>query len=163
MKNTYIKLAIGAMLFATWLGLILFNIHGAEDLITAIKAALFGLGVYHLGDRPGPPPAPAGRESGRASLLMMITLAAGALLLAGCASVQQALNGYESAASVSIDAANDNAVKVWKYQACQIPVSAAIRNPDVVPAIKALCVPGSSSSTAASLLDATAIQPAPTK
>jgi uncharacterized lipoprotein YajG len=76
-----------------------------------------------------------------------------AMLLTGCASFQQALGGYESAAAMSLDASNDNVVKVWRYQACSTPISAVIRNPDIVPAIKALCMPSGAASPI-TLLDA---------
>lgn len=146
MKNTYIKLAIGIMLFSTWLSLILFNVHGAEDIITAIKAVLFGLGVYHLGDRPGPPPEYAGHEGGFASLGMLGSLLASALLLTGCASIQQAIQGYGTVAVTGAHAAADTVVQAQKVAICDLPYSAIQRNPDMIPAVQALC-PGPASAT----------------
>lgn len=61
--------------------------------------------------------------------------------LAGCASVQQALNGYEAAAGVSLRAAEDNAISVWTFTGCATPYSAAQRNPQILPALRALCGP----------------------
>lgn len=61
--------------------------------------------------------------------------------LAGCASVQQAINGYEAAAGVSLRAAEDNNITVWTFNACATPYSAALRNPHVIPALRALCGP----------------------
>ncbi|RFP19201.1 hypothetical protein [Duganella sp. BJB475] len=61
--------------------------------------------------------------------------------LAGCASVQQAMNGYESAAGVSLRAAQDNAIEVWKFAGCATPYSAVLRNPQILPALRALCGP----------------------
>jgi hypothetical protein len=43
-----IKLGIGVMLFGTWVAFVVFKIDGAGDIISAIKLALMGLGVYHL-------------------------------------------------------------------------------------------------------------------
>jgi len=48
MKDSYIKLFIGVVLFATWVTLVLLKTPGTEDLISAIKLALLGLGAYHL-------------------------------------------------------------------------------------------------------------------
>lgn len=86
-QETYIKLFIGVLLFITWLGLVIFNVHGADDLITAIKACLLGLGVYHLGAREGiGGAAPAGKEGGAALPGFLAAMGFGGLLmLAGCA------------------------------------------------------------------------------
>ena len=54
MNPTYIKLGIGIALFTAWLGLIVFQVDGAADLINSIKLALAGLGVYHINDRSNP-------------------------------------------------------------------------------------------------------------
>lgn len=62
-------------------------------------------------------------------------------VLTGCASVQQALNGYEAAAGVSLRAAQDNAISVWTFTGCATPYSAAQRNPQILPALRALCGP----------------------
>jgi len=68
---------------------------------------------------------------------------AGAILmlsaLAGCASVQQAVNGYAAAAAVSVRAAEDENVRVWTADACATPYSAALRNPQIIPALRDLC------------------------
>ncbi|RFP32407.1 hypothetical protein [Duganella sp. BJB476] len=61
--------------------------------------------------------------------------------VAGCASVQQAVNGYESAAGVSLRAAQDNAIAVWTFAGCATPYSAVLRNPQILPALRALCGP----------------------
>jgi hypothetical protein len=52
MNSTYAKMAIGAVLFGTWVALVVFKTVGAEDLIVTIKLALAGLGGYHVRDRP---------------------------------------------------------------------------------------------------------------
>lgn len=51
MSTTTIKLTIGAVLFLSWLGLVVCQVPGTTDIITAIKLALAGLGAYHLNDR----------------------------------------------------------------------------------------------------------------
>lgn len=49
--TAWTKLAIGTALFCTWVALVLFKVDGAQDLISAIKLALTGLGAYQLNDR----------------------------------------------------------------------------------------------------------------
>jgi uncharacterized protein YceK len=61
--------------------------------------------------------------------------------LAGCASIQQAINGYEAAAGVALRAAQDNAISVWTFTGCATPYSAVQRNPQILPALRALCAP----------------------
>lgn len=94
--------------------------------------------------------------SGFTLVVFVLFAIAVAASLTGCGAIQPALNGYESAAASGLDAANDNAVKVWRYQVCATPVSAALRNPDIVPAIKALCMPAAGAAAASTLLDAPA-------
>lgn len=60
--------------------------------------------------------------------------------MAGCAGTQQVVSGYEMALAKGLNAANDNAIQVWKYQACATPFSAVVRNPEVGPALMSLCV-----------------------
>lgn len=59
--------------------------------------------------------------------------------LAGCASMQQAINGYAAAAAVSVRAAEDENIRVWTADACGTPYSAALRNPQIIPALRDLC------------------------
>ena len=73
--------------------------------------------------------------------------------LGGCASQQNAINSLESSAIVTIRAAEDNNIRMWSANACGTPYSAAIRNPAIVPALKALCLPGGNATDPASLLD----------
>jgi uncharacterized protein YceK len=164
-NNTNIKLFIGILLFSTWLALVVFKVPDTGDIISGIKLALAGLGVYHLGDRPivSVTTSPPDKQSGRALLGLLVALAVGTvILLSGCASFQQALNGYESAALVSTRAANDNVIAVWSTTACATPVSAALRNPQIIPALKVLCMSGGD-TTPASLLDAMQAQRPPAK
>ncbi|MES2048836.1 MAG: hypothetical protein V4447_10575 [Pseudomonadota bacterium] len=86
---------------------------------------------------------------------MKKTLLAMAVLGTLCACTtasQQILTGYEASAQKSIEATNDNAIRVWSSLACGTPFSAAIRNPQIIPALKALCLPGGDQSNPASLL-----------
>lgn len=53
MTDNQLKALIGALLFATWVGLVVAKVQGAGDLITCIKSALIGLGAYHIGDAAG--------------------------------------------------------------------------------------------------------------
>jgi len=73
--------------------------------------------------------------------------------LSGCAGFQQALSGYESSAAKGINAAQDNSIAVWLYAACNTSYAAAIRNPQVIPALKAACLPQGADSSPATLLD----------
>ncbi len=53
--SSYTKVFVGLVLFGTWLALVVVKVPGAEDLISNIKLALLGLGVYHLNDRSNKP------------------------------------------------------------------------------------------------------------
>lgn len=64
-----------------------------------------------------------------------------ALMMFGCAGFQQAVNGYEAAGAVAVRAADDNAIQIWSVAGCAFPLSAILRNPGIIPAIKALCTP----------------------
>jgi len=70
---------------------------------------------------------------------LIITLLA--LILSACASWQQAVSGFGAAALVSIRAAEDENIKVWTANACGTPYSAAVRNSQIIPALKVLCTP----------------------
>jgi hypothetical protein len=83
----------------------------------------------------------------------MILVALG-LMLTGCAAQQAAINAGEAAALVSIKAADDNAIHLWMTAACGTPLSAAIRNPEIIQALKALCLPAGAASSPITLLDA---------
>jgi hypothetical protein len=81
-------------------------------------------------------------------------LAALGMMLTGCATQQAAINAGEAAALVSIKAADDNAIRLWTVAACGTPLSAAIRNPEIIPALKVLCLPAGAASSPITLLDA---------
>lgn len=71
-------------------------------------------------------------------------------LLSGCSTV---MTGYEAAAVKSIKAADDNQIMLWTVAACATPYSAAIRNPQVIPALKALCLPNGTDAAPATMFD----------
>ncbi len=81
-----------------------------------------------------------------------------AFALTACAGLQQAITGYESAAIKGIQAAEDNNVRMWTANACGTPFSAAIRNPSIVPALKALCLPAGGGVNPTSLLDSVPVK-----
>jgi hypothetical protein len=83
------------------------------------------------------------------TLFAVLTLFA----LSGCAGFQQAMSGYESSAAKGINAAQDNSIGVWAYAACNTSYAAAIRNPQVIPALKALCLPQGADGNPVTLLD----------
>jgi hypothetical protein len=85
-KNTYIKLFIGILLFFTWITLVVCKVPDTGDIISCIKLALAGLGVYHLADGRSSAPAPLDRQGGHARPGLLAIVALGVILfLAGCA------------------------------------------------------------------------------
>lgn len=74
-------------------------------------------------------------------------------VLSGCASFSQAVGGYQATAVTGLQAANDNIIAGWSATACGTPLSAILRHPEVIPALKALCMPGGASASPATLLD----------
>lgn len=82
----------------------------------------------------------------------LLIVAIGAALT-GCAGYQQVLSGYETSAIKGIQAADDNTIRVWSAAACGTPYSAAIRNPQVIPALKVLCLPAGADSSPALLFE----------
>lgn len=81
-----------------------------------------------------------------------IILSSIVISLSGCAGVQQSIHGYGSAAIASIKAAEDDNIALWTVNACGTPLSAAIRNPQIIPALRALCLPGGSAANPAGIL-----------
>lgn len=69
----------------------------------------------------------------------LILLAASALT--GCGALNTAVNTYGSVALDNARATNDTAIVVWSTAACATPLSAILRNPQIVPALRALCMP----------------------
>ncbi len=81
-----------------------------------------------------------------------LLIAAIAVYLSGCANIQQAAHSYGSAAIASIRAAEDDNIALWTANACGTPLSAAIRNPQVIPALRALCLPGGAAANPMEML-----------
>ncbi len=81
-----------------------------------------------------------------ASVLLLV-------LLTGCANVQPAINGFEAAALTTLRNAEDNNIRLWALNACATPFSALTRHPELVPTIKALCIPAGAASNPYDLLD----------
>lgn len=89
---------------------------------------------------------------------LFASLAVGALLFTGCASVQQAVQAYGSVAVSGARAANDTIIEAQKVSLCGLPLSAISRHPEIVPAVRSLCL-APSDKTSAELLDAVARKP----
>jgi hypothetical protein len=53
MSDNSCKALVGATLFFTWVGLVVFKVPNSNELVSCIKDALLGLGVYHIGDAVG--------------------------------------------------------------------------------------------------------------
>ncbi len=70
--------------------------------------------------------------------IVMLALAGA---LCGCGSMIQAVNAYGTVAVSDAKAANDTLIAGWTVAACATPISAALRNPQIIPAIKLLCFP----------------------
>lgn len=81
----------------------------------------------------------------------LLIMAAG-LMLSGCASFNQGVAAYGASAVTNARVVNDNVIAGWTVLACATPVSAALRNPQIIPALKVLCLPAGDLSPAA-LLD----------
>ena len=75
------------------------------------------------------------------------------IYISGCASFQPTINAYDAAAITGIKAAEDNNIQLWKVNVCGTPFSAAIRHPEIVPAMKALCLPQGDTANPANLLN----------
>jgi PBP1b-binding outer membrane lipoprotein LpoB len=76
-----------------------------------------------------------------------------ALYVSGCASIQPTINGYEAAVVTSLRAAEDQHLKVLAFELCATPLSAAIRHPEIVPALRAACIPAGAEASPALLLE----------
>jgi uncharacterized protein YceK len=74
----------------------------------------------------------------------LLIIAAGLVLAAsisGCASVQQAIQGYGTVAVTGAHAAADTVVQAQKVALCDLPYSAIQRHPEIQPAVQTLCGP----------------------
>jgi uncharacterized protein YceK len=68
--------------------------------------------------------------------------------LAGCSSLQQAIQGYGTVAVTGAHAAADTVVEAQKVAMCDLPYSAIQRHPEIIPAVQSLC-PGPLTTPAA--------------
>jgi hypothetical protein len=79
-------------------------------------------------------------------------------ILTACASVQQAVDLYGGIAVSNVKAANDSLVEGYKVGICALPLSAITRHPEIIPAVRSLCIaPGD--KVAGELLDAIEAKP----
>ncbi len=85
--------------------------------------------------------------------MLMIVAGIAALALAGCASFTQVASGYEASAAQGLRAAEDNNIQVWEFNVCATPFSAAVRHPEIIAAMRALCLPNAAAGSPATLLD----------
>jgi hypothetical protein len=90
---------------------------------------------------------------------MKFIIAILALSLTGCASQLQAVKGMQSAAAVSLRAAEDNQLDLLVFGICATPYSALIRHPEIVPGVGALCLPNGNLTNPANLLYAIPAKP----
>lgn len=70
-----------------------------------------------------------------------ILILAAAAALSGCASLNTAVNAYGTVAVDNAKAANDTAISAWMVAGCAMPLSAIMRNPHIIPALRAICMP----------------------
>jgi hypothetical protein len=84
---------------------------------------------------------------------MKLLLIALLLCLTAC-SIQPAINGAAASLVTGIKAAEDANINLWKLNVCGTPYSAVIRHPEIVPAVKALCLPQGDEANPANLLNA---------
>lgn len=66
---------------------------------------------------------------------------AACILLAGCGSLNQAIRAYGTTAYEDAKQANDLRVDALKIGLCSTPYSAIQRNPEIKPAVMAMCGP----------------------
>lgn len=92
---------------------------------------------------------PSDKQGGYASLPMMVLLAGICLTLTGCTTTMRA---WEAAAYSEAKAADDNVLDTLKVAFCAQPLSAFLRNTDMIAGAKALCLPAGNASDPAGLL-----------
>lgn len=86
--------------------------------------------------------------------ILIVSLLALTIAVSGCASVQQAVDAYGAAAITGAQATNDTLIKANIVALCATPVSALVRNPQLVPAVRALCLPAKDSGNVGAVVDA---------
>ncbi len=147
---TKIKIAIGTIGYIAWAILVYFDPPQRAEFLHFNMAMVTGTIGLVLRDMSNT--APTNKQSGRAQPVFLLLLVA--ILLAGCAGVQQAVSGYNAAAARGLRAAEDTNIEMWTFNVCATPFSAAVRHPEVIAAMRALCLPNGAAGSPASLLDA---------
>lgn len=87
------------------------------------------------------------------SILAALAATVLALGVTACASVQQAVDVYGGIAVTNARAANDTLIQGYKVGLCALPLSAIARHPEIVPAVRSLCL-NPADPVSAELLDA---------
>lgn len=154
MKDKYLKLFIGLVLFATLVALTVLHVPGDERLVDLIYAALLGLGFTHLNGQPAAgtaaPSAPGSSQGGFALLPMLFVLIVGAALLSGCGTLNAYTGALFNAGEAGYTGAKQNAKSaddmkfiLWADTACAIPLGSLARNatgnPNAVSAALTAC------------------------
>lgn len=138
----------GVFAGGAWYSLVYFGKADPGSFVSTLQLLLGAL-IAHLinksalGTEPAPtaekPPVVAPKEGGYIRWGMLALL----LLLSACAT------GYRVALDSGLAqarAADDNLVLTYKAAICALPLSAILRNADIIPGIKALCLPGGNMS-----------------
>lgn len=86
--------------------------------------------------------------------ILIMSLLAVAVAVSGCASELQAVNAYGAAAVTGAQATNDTLIAANKVALCATPVSALVRHPELVTAIRSLCLPAKDSGNVGTVVDA---------
>lgn len=181
MNTDYLKWAGGGVMLIIWAIVVLLGkdtTPGAQGLIQFIQMSLVGLGAHGLtvsgtrGDGSAAASATPAPVAGVAlpngdqrphlfvpgqtgsitwGLVVILTLLTLALcwVLSGCTTTMAA---YETAATKEIKASDDNLISNYKALFCALPYSAIVRNPEIIPGVKALCLPGGNMTNPADLL-----------
>lgn len=149
-----IQIVIGMTGYIAWAIMVFLDPTLRPDFLHFnITMALGTIGLVLRDMQSSAPKPPVDKEGGRAQVGMMALLAGVALALSGCASFQQAVGAYGASAVTSAQAANDNVIAGWSVLACATPFSAAVRHPEIVQSLKALCLPAGAASSPVTLLD----------
>lgn len=156
MLVTVLQFASGLLAGAAWLFLVYIGKADANLFVGTLQTLLGALIVHLVHQATDNTPAVAAPAPARASLpavqqaeggfarpLFLVVLALCAVALSACAT------GYRTALDTGLaqaKAADDNLVLTYKAAMCGLPLSAILRNADIIPGIKALCLPGGNAS-----------------
>lgn len=149
---------VGATGYITWAIMAYLDPSQRADFLhfnVGMAVGTIGLVLRDMRASVDPVPVAPAKEGGHALTGMLVALAVVvALLLSGCASVQQAVQAYGSVAVTSARATSDTIIEAQKVSLCGLPLSAIARHPEIVPAVRSICLaPGD--KTSAELLNAT--------